>query len=102
MARSAHRNLNVTIGVVAGWRHVRHRTGSWRAADVTGSETITTALADIAQVDHLHRAFDERIWAAFSTDPEWVEKRAASEASGVIVERIDNSLLTPTAYSALQ
>ena len=53
----------------------------WRAADVTRSETITTALADIAQVDHLvllagsfvagkvrdaqvdylHRAFDERI-----------------------------------------
>ena len=56
----------------------------WRAADVTRSETITTALADIAQVDHLvllagsfvagkvrdaevdylQRAFDERIWAS--------------------------------------
>ena len=56
----------------------------WRAADVTRSETITTALADIAQVDHLvllagsfvagkvrdaevdylQRAFDERVWAS--------------------------------------
>lgn len=56
----------------------------WRAADVTRSETITAALADIPHVDHLvllagsfvagkimeadvdylHRAFDERIWAA--------------------------------------
>jgi NAD(P)-dependent dehydrogenase (short-subunit alcohol dehydrogenase family) len=56
----------------------------WRAADVTKPETIATALADIPHVDHLvllagsfvagkvleadvgylHRAFDERIWAA--------------------------------------
>ncbi|MCJ8142334.1 SDR family oxidoreductase [Ancylobacter sp. A5.8] len=56
----------------------------WRAADVTKPETIATALADIDHVDHLvllagtfvagkildadvgylHRAFDERIWAA--------------------------------------
>ncbi len=59
----------------------------WRAADVTRPETITTALADIPQVDHLvllagtfvagkvleaevdylKRAFDERIWAAVHT-----------------------------------
>ena len=56
----------------------------WRVADVTHSETIAAALADIphvdhlvllagsfvigkvleAELDHLHRAFDERIWAA--------------------------------------
>lgn len=56
----------------------------WRVADVTHSETIGAALADIphvdhlvllagsfvigkvleAELDHLHRAFDERIWAA--------------------------------------
>jgi NAD(P)-dependent dehydrogenase (short-subunit alcohol dehydrogenase family) len=56
----------------------------WRAADVTKPETIAIALADIPHVDHLvllagsfvagkvleadvgylHRAFDERIWAA--------------------------------------
>ena len=56
----------------------------WRAADVTRGETIQEALADIPHVDHLvllagsfvvgkileadlghlHRAFDERIWAA--------------------------------------
>ncbi|KQS81993.1 short-chain dehydrogenase [Methylobacterium sp. Leaf361] len=56
----------------------------WRAADVTRPETIATALADIprvdhlallagtfvagrvleAEVEHLARAFDERIWAA--------------------------------------
>jgi hypothetical protein len=44
----------------------------------------------------------ERIWNAFSTDPEWIAKRAASEQDGQIVERIDNSFLMPTAYSALK
>lgn len=44
----------------------------------------------------------ETRWNAFSTDPEWINARAASEADGPIVERIDNSLLTPTAYSALR
>jgi NAD(P)-dependent dehydrogenase (short-subunit alcohol dehydrogenase family) len=59
----------------------------WRAADVTRFETITTALADIgpvdhlvllagsfvagkvleAEIDHLRRAFEERIWAAIHT-----------------------------------
>ncbi|WP_407521495.1 SDR family oxidoreductase [Methylobacterium oryzisoli] len=59
----------------------------WRAADVTRPETIAAALADIphvdhlvllagtfvagrvleAEVDHLKRAFDERIWAAVHT-----------------------------------
>ena len=56
----------------------------WRVADVTHIETIAAALADVphvdhlvllagsfvigkvleAELDHLHRAFDERIWAA--------------------------------------
>ena len=35
-------------------------------------------------------------------DPEWLEKRAKSEANGPLVDRIENSLLTPTAYSSLR
>jgi len=44
----------------------------------------------------------ERKWNAFASDPEWLAKRAASEAVQTIVERIENSFLTPTAYSALR
>jgi len=44
----------------------------------------------------------ETRWNAFSTDPAWIAARAASEADASIVERIDNSFLTPTSYSALQ
>ncbi|MGS0896357.1 NIPSNAP family protein [Burkholderia stagnalis] len=41
-------------------------------------------------------------WNAFQADPEWIEKRAASEADRPIVECITNVFLTPTAYSALR
>jgi hypothetical protein len=43
----------------------------------------------------------ERKWNAFASDPEWLAKRAESEAQQIIVERIENQLLVPTAYSAL-
>jgi hypothetical protein len=44
----------------------------------------------------------ERKWNAFASDPDWLAKRAASEATAIIVERIENSFLAPTAYSALR
>ena len=44
----------------------------------------------------------ETRWNAFSTDPDWLAKRAASEADAPIVERIDNTFLAPTSYSALK
>lgn len=65
----------------------QHGFSGWRVADVTKRETIESALADIehvdhlvllagsfvigkvleADVDHLRRAFEERIWAAIYT-----------------------------------
>lgn len=44
----------------------------------------------------------EKKWGAFSTDPSWIAQRAATEAEAIIVERIENQILTPTAYSALR
>ena len=44
----------------------------------------------------------EAKWNAFQADPEWIAQRAQSEADGIIVERIENHILTPTAYSALR
>ncbi|MET3132534.1 hypothetical protein AAKU55_002808 [Oxalobacteraceae bacterium GrIS 1.11] len=41
-------------------------------------------------------------WNAFLTDPVWIAIRAATEADGLIVERIDNQILAPTAYSPMQ
>jgi len=44
----------------------------------------------------------ERIWPAFMADPEWLEKRAASEAAGPIVARITNSILKPASFSSVK
>ncbi|MCY0387087.1 NIPSNAP family protein [Robbsia sp. Bb-Pol-6] len=44
----------------------------------------------------------EAKWGAFQADPEWLAKRAASEAEKIIVERIENYFLAPTAFSALK
>lgn len=43
----------------------------------------------------------EQKWNAFAADPEWLAKRAETEAEAIIVERIENSFLTPTSYSAM-
>jgi hypothetical protein len=44
----------------------------------------------------------EQKWNAFLADPEWLEKRAASEADGPIVASITNSILKPTSFSSVQ
>jgi hypothetical protein len=44
----------------------------------------------------------EQKWNAFQADPEWIAKRAASEAQQPIIERIESCFLTPTAFSALR
>ncbi|MBE0627108.1 MAG: NIPSNAP family protein [Burkholderiales bacterium] len=44
----------------------------------------------------------ERIWNAFAGDQEWIAARARTEAQGAIVQRIENYMLAPTAYSKIQ
>ena len=44
----------------------------------------------------------ERIWNAFTADPEWHQKRAETEKNGPLVNSISNYFLTPTAYSRMK
>ena len=44
----------------------------------------------------------EEKWTAFQADPEWIAKRAETEADGAIVSQIENMILKPTAFSAVQ
>jgi hypothetical protein len=44
----------------------------------------------------------ERKWGAFMADPEWLAKRAETERNGPLVERVENLLLAPTAYSTVK
>ena len=44
----------------------------------------------------------EEKWGAFTKDPEWVDKREASEADGPIVASIQNSFLKSTSFSSVK
>ncbi len=44
----------------------------------------------------------ETKWAAFQADPEWIEKRAQTEADGPIVANVSNAILQPTAFSSVK
>ncbi|MDC0999446.1 NIPSNAP family protein, partial [Alphaproteobacteria bacterium] len=41
-------------------------------------------------------------WNAFASDPEWLEKRAATEADGQIVASVNNQILMPTNFSTVK
>lgn len=44
----------------------------------------------------------EKKWAAFQSDPVWIEARAKTEANGQIVADIVTQLLLPTDFSAVK
>lgn len=44
----------------------------------------------------------EQKWNAFMADPEWLAARAESERDGPIIANVVNSLLAPTAFSAVR
>jgi len=48
------------------------------------------------------RAARDTSWAAFNRDPEWQQVRAASEANGKIVEKVESVFLAPTDFSPMQ
>ena len=40
--------------------------------------------------------------SAFMADPDWLAARAETEKNGPLVERVENMLLAPTAYSTVK
>ena len=44
----------------------------------------------------------ETKWNAFSTDPEWIEKRAETEKNGALVQTFSNQFLKPTKFSSVK
>jgi hypothetical protein len=48
------------------------------------------------------KAARDKAWDAFRADPEWNAVRAASEADGKIVEKVESLLLTATDYSPIK
>ena len=44
----------------------------------------------------------EAKWDKFQTDPEWLEKRAKTEADGPLLTHLSSSILQPTSFSAVK
>ena len=83
----------ITLGL---WeKHGIRQAGFWTAEIGTSNELIYL----LEWNDLVER---EQKWGAFMADPEWIEKRAQTEANGPLVARIRNSILRPTSYSKVR
>ena len=82
-----------TVGI---WNRLGIRQlGYWTTAVGPDSNALTYMLVWDSMADR------ETKWGRFVADPEWIQVRQASEASGPIVARMDNSFLAPTSFSPL-
>ena len=83
-----------TLGIWA--RHGIKQAGFWTTLVGENSNDLVYLLKWRSMADR------ERRWNAFAADPEWAEKRAASEKDGLIVASVSNSFLAPTAFSSVK
>lgn len=84
----------ITLGI---WeRHGIRQAGFWTTVIGESNQDLTYLLAWDSLAER------ERIWNGFQTDPEWIAKRAQTEANGAIVANITSSFLQPTGFSAVK
>lgn len=78
-------------------KHGMTNVGYWVPQDEPAhSNTLIYVLA------HESREAANKSWDAFRADPEWQKVRAASEANGPIVTKLDRVFMDPTDYSKLK
>jgi len=78
-------------------RHGMTNVGYWTPQDSARREnTLVYLLA------YPSRQAARDAWAAFSADSEWQRVRAASEANGRIVEKVESVFLDPTDFSPMK
>ena len=53
-------------------------------------------------ISHASREQADENWKAFNADPEWQKVKAASEANGKLVEKVDREFMQPTSFSPLK
>ena len=84
----------ITLGI---WeRHGIRQAGFWTTLVGSSNQTLTYLVAWESLADR------ETKWNAFQADPEWIAKRAETEADGPIVSNITNEFLAPTKFSSVK
>lgn len=79
----------------------------WEKHGIRQAGFWTTLIGDSNQDLHYLLAWEslaerEAKWTAFTSDPEWLRKRAETEADGQIVANVTNSILAPTSFSSVR
>ena len=77
-------------------KHGFRQAGFWTVAIGESNQDVIYIL----QWDSL--ADREKKFASFQADPEWIEARRKSEEDGPLLASISNTIMTPTAFSALR
>ena len=85
-----------TITLKIWERHGIRQAGFWTVAIGENNHDL------IYLVEWESLAEREEKWNAFQVDPEWLEKRAATEKNGPLVTTITNSILQPTSFSSVK
>lgn len=77
-------------------RHGIHQAGFWTTVIGESNQQLIYLLAWQSLAER------ETKWTAFMNDPEWIEKRAASEKDGAITAQVTSQILAPTAFSSVK
>jgi hypothetical protein len=77
-------------------KHGIRQAGFWTTLIGADNNALTYLIAWNSMADR------EEKWASFLADPEWHSAKAASEADGQIVARVENSFLQPTSFSSVK
>ena len=85
-----------TITLKIWEKHGIRQAGFWTTVIGESNQTLFYLLAWESLAER------ERKWNAFMADPEWLQKRAETEANGAIVASLSNEILAPTAFSAVK
>jgi hypothetical protein len=79
----------------------------WEKHGIQQAGFWTTAIGESNQHLYYFLKWDsladrEQKWNSFQSDPEWISKRAETERDGPLVASAANSILQPTAFSAVK
>lgn len=85
-----NRFANTTIRLFE--RHGIQQVGFWTVAVGESNQDLIYMLKWESLADR------EKKFAAFQSDPEWIEARRKSEENGPLVASVSNSILAPTAF----
>ena len=88
------RFTNITLGYFE--KYGIRQVGFWTTLVGSSNQTLTYMLAWESLAER------ETKWNAFAQDQQWIAEREATESEAIIVERIENVFLSPTAYSAMK